>query len=46
MIFTGISFYGLNCQDEKGGKGNGGEGNGEVEERNEFNSRRSDLTLL
>lgn len=46
MIFTGISFYGLNCQDEKEGKGNGGGGNGEVEERNEFNSRRSDLTLL
>lgn len=49
MIFTGISFHegdGIAGM-EKGKEGLGREdGNGEVEERNEFNSRRSDLTLL
>lgn len=50
MIFTGISFHegGGIAGMKKGKEGLGREedGNGEVEERNEFNSRRSDLTLL
>lgn len=47
MIFTGISFYGLNCQDEKGGKRKWGRGEWRSWRKKwiQFEEKRFDVAL-